>query len=571
MKWTTKPSRKFLNEKLWKSAYLIEFFKDGTLQDAFTFSVPPQNEEFVYPQRVSETKTFGGTVIDDYGNDSCKITLSGTTINQELKLIYRGIKGFKHLNGQDEIFYLKELLQKYGKYTNLSGKEVRLYALTSGRKNKGGKNQKSWRIFVNELQIKRSKDMPFTYFYTLNCIGVPIESFVKPQILEAAIKTINDAFNSFYGILDGALETASQYLSYIDEFSELVSVINNNVERVGEYIDSFTGLATGAIDKVTNVVDETVSLHNTVLSTALRLHPKSVAISLYNATADLFSSCKDLKDWWGEFANGDNPEYKKMCSNYDESEQQLRDIFTKTFCEVYTSSAGLMASVEKNTGTGAQQAITLPGNGAESDSIIIAKGYQEYTYTSGDTWATISQNFYNTPALATMLQLYNSDISLDSMSPGDTIYIPNISANASNILMANEIYIEPTVNDIYGKDVKITKEGDIAFTQTADGDFVLVSGIGNLNQAILARLSTSINSRVRNVVYGIRNETGSASVDSAAIASYITSSIEETILADPRVDSIEELTWSGGSGETINVTVVYKTTTGNINTYIGKV
>lgn len=571
MKWTTKPSRKFLNEKLWKSAYLIEFFKDGTLQDAFTFSVPPQNEEFVYPQRVSETKTFGGTVIDDYGNDSCKITLSGTTINQELKLIYRGIKGFKQLNGQDEIFYLKELLQKYGKYTNLSGKEVRLYALTSGRKNKGGKNQKSWRIFVNELQIKRSKDMPFTYFYTLNCIGVPIESFVKPQILEAAIKTINDAFNSFYGILDGALETASQYLSYIDEFSELVSVINNNVERVGEYIDSFTGLATGAIDKVTNVVDETVSLHNTVLSTALRLHPKSVAISLYNATADLFSSCKDLKDWWGEFANGDNPEYKRMCSNYDESEQQLRDIFTKTFCEVYTSSAGLMASVEKNTGTGAQQAITLPGNGAESDSIIIAKGYQEYTYTSGDTWATISQNFYNTPALATMLQLYNSDISLDSMSPGDTIYIPNISANASNILMANEIYIEPTVNDIYGKDVKITKEGDIAFTQTADGDFVLVSGIGNLNQAILARLSTSINSRVRNVVYGIRNETGSASVDSAAIASYITSSIEETILADPRVDSIEELTWSGGSGETINVTVVYKTTTGNINTYIGKV
>ena len=571
MKWTTKPSRKFLNEKLWKSAYLIEFFKDGTLQDAFTFSVPPQNEEFVYPQRVSETKTFGGTVIDDYGNDSCKITLSGTTINQELKLIYRGIKGFKQLNGQDEIFYLKELLQKYGKYTNLSGKEVRLYALTSGRKNKGGKNQKSWRIFVNELQIKRSKDMPFTYFYTLNCIGVPIESFVKPQILEAAIKTVNDAFNSFYGILDGALETASQYLSYIDEFSELVSVINNNVERVGEYIDSFTGLATGAIDKVTNVVDETVSLHNTVLSTALRLHPKSVAISLYNATADLFSSCKDLKDWWGEFANGDNPEYKKMCSNYDESEQQLRDIFTKTFCEVYTSSAGLMASVEKNTGTGAQQAITLPGNGAESDSIIIAKGYQEYTYTSGDTWATISQNFYNTPALATMLQLYNSDISLDSMSPGDTIYIPNISANASNILMANEIYIEPTVNDIYGKDVKITKEGDIAFTQTADGDFVLVSGIGNLNQAILARLSTSINSRVRNVVYGIRNETGSASVDSAAIASYITSSIEETILADPRVDSIEELTWSGGRGETINVTVVYKTTTGNINTYIGKV
>lgn len=571
MKWVTKPRNRFLNEKLWKSAYLIEFLKSGTVQDAFTFSVPPQSEEFVYPQRVSETKTFGGSVIDDYGNDTCKISLSGTTINQELKLIYRGAKGFKYLNGQDEIFYLKELLYKYGQYTNLSGKEVRLYSLTSGRKNKGGKNQKSWRIFVNELQIKRNKDMPFTYNYTLNCIGVPIESSVKLNVLQKAIKDINDAFNEFFSILDEALGTAGQYLSYIDDFADLVSVINANVESVGGYIDSFIGLSTGAIDKITNVVDETVSLHDTVLSTTIKLHPKSVGISLYNATADLFKSCKDLKDWWGEFATGENPTYKAMCSNYSESEQQFRDIFTKTFCEVYKSGADLMASVEKNTGTGAQQAITIPGNGNENDSVVIAKGYQEYTYTSGDTWATISQNFYNTPSLATMLQLYNSDISLDSMAPGDTIYIPNISANASNILMANEIYIEPDIKDMYGQDVKITKEGDFAFRQTGDGDFALISGVNNLNQAILARLSTSINSRVRNVVYGIRNETGSASVDSAAIASYITSSIEETILADPRVESIEELDWSSDNGESISVSVVYKTITGNINTYKGKV
>ena len=560
-----------LNEKLWKSAYLIEFLKDGILQDAFTFSVPPQSEEFVYPQRVSETKTFGGTVIDDYGNDSCKITLSGTTINQELKLIYRGIKGFKRLNGQDEIFYLKELLEKYGKYTNLSGKEVRLYALNSGMKNKGGKNQKSWRIFVNELQIKRSKDMPFAYFYTLNCIGVPLNTTVLNSKLLKAINDIKGAFDSLVDGVYSVLAAAEQFLSIIDDFANLVSTIKNGIESVGGLIDSFTGLAAGAIDKVTNVVNETLSLNDTVLSTALRLHPKSVAISLYNATADLFTSCKELKDWWGDFAVGENPEYKQMCSNYNISEQQFKDTFQKSFGNVQTSGAALMSAVEKSTGTGAQQALVLPGTGSESDSVVIAKGYQEYVYTEGDTWATLSQNFYNTPELATMLQLYNSDISLDSMSPGDTIYIPNISANSSNLFLANEIYIEPTVNDIYGEDVKVTKEGDIAFRKTGDGDFVLVSGISNLNQAILARLSTSINSRVRNVVYGIRNETGSASVDSAAIASYITSSIEETILADPRVESVEELNWSGGDGETINVSVVYKTITGNRNTYVGKV
>ena len=170
-----------------------------------------------------------------------------------------------------------------------------------------------------------------------------------------------------------------------------------------------------------------------------------------------------------------------------------------------------------------------------------------------------------------MLQLYNSDITLESLSPGDTIYIPNISANSSNMLLANEVYNEPDVKDIYGQDVRISKDGDITFKLNANGDFELASGVENLNQAILARLSTSINSRVRNVVYGIRNETGSASVDSAAIASYITSSIEETILADPRVESIEEMNWSSENGESITVEVVYKTATGNINSYKGKV
>ena len=60
---------KLLNVNFWKKAYLLEFKMNGVLTDAFTFSVPPENEDFSFPQRKNETKTFGGAVVADYGND----------------------------------------------------------------------------------------------------------------------------------------------------------------------------------------------------------------------------------------------------------------------------------------------------------------------------------------------------------------------------------------------------------------------------------------------------------------------------------------------------------------------
>ncbi|MDR1072982.1 MAG: hypothetical protein LBL45_04820, partial [Treponema sp.] len=78
-----------LKTDLWKKSYLIEFVgENGASLDAFTFSVPPESEEITYSQRKSETKTFGGLHVDDYGLDAVKISLSGSTINQDLKKIY---------------------------------------------------------------------------------------------------------------------------------------------------------------------------------------------------------------------------------------------------------------------------------------------------------------------------------------------------------------------------------------------------------------------------------------------------------------------------------------------------
>ena len=98
----------------WHKAYMLEFLEGKELKECFTFSVPPESEEFGFAQRVTETKTFGGSVFDDYGNDTYKITINGTTINEEKKLVYKGSVGAPlFLTGTKEIFEFSILYQAF--------------------------------------------------------------------------------------------------------------------------------------------------------------------------------------------------------------------------------------------------------------------------------------------------------------------------------------------------------------------------------------------------------------------------------------------------------------------------
>jgi hypothetical protein len=103
---------------------MLEFLDNEKVQEVFTFSVAPQGVEFDYPQRISETKTFGGSVFDDYGNDTYRITISGTTINEDKKFIYRGEKPPLYLSGSKEIAELQKIIKNWadGKDSSEKGK-----------------------------------------------------------------------------------------------------------------------------------------------------------------------------------------------------------------------------------------------------------------------------------------------------------------------------------------------------------------------------------------------------------------------------------------------------------------
>nr|DAU31833.1 MAG TPA: Protein of unknown function (DUF2634) [Bacteriophage sp.] len=558
----------FLNQTLWKNAYLLEFRQGNIVEEAFTFSVPPQSEEFVYPQRVRETKTFGGSVIEDYGNDTITISLSGTTINQQVKIIYRSTFPMKYLTGEEEIFYLKDILERYGKFDKLEKKEVYLFCLEKNTALTSKSSKKAWRIFPQDLSIKRSKDRPLSYDYTFKALGIPVEkTTVNINKVAGAIQSVTKTVNGWVEALKTTLEEfketvenfwSDNILSIISSAKDLADSINTLCETAASYITESIDLADSLIIET---YKETAALENEIARTVTL--PYSVGIQVNNSCKELINSIGEIKTWFNEITDEKSNKWKQAQSYYKVSSQDLYDAYKGLIGDIEDNANGLVVQARKDISEHTEFPLVVPGADGDSDSVIVAYGYKPYTYKDGDTWATIAYQFYNDSSYATMLQLYNRDISIETITPGDTVYIPVIDGGAQDN-SENEVYNEYGSMDSCGTDISIEGED---FT-VRNGDLYTTNGLETINQAITNRLNTAVNSRVRNVVYGIRNEAGLPSNGVDAAATYISASVEQTILADPRIESVGQVTWSG-KGESLAIEAIYVTTAGEKLSYSG--
>jgi hypothetical protein len=59
-----------------------------------------------------------------------------------------------------------------------------------------------------------------------------------------------------------------------------------------------------------------------------------------------------------------------------------------------------------------------------------------------------------------------------------------------------------------------------------------------MNQAISMRLSETVGNRIRLNTYGIRNVAG---IPDSVASAYICTSIKDTVMQDPRVESVDNL------------------------------
>lgn len=207
----------YFNQKFYKDSYFLEF-QNGADVQGIAFSLPPQSEEYSFPQRVGETKTFGGTVFEDYGNDAGKITLSGTTANSEVRIVQKK-NGPNFLTGEEEIFQVKNLIKDYGKNAKI-GKKCFLYCLSTKNQNK------YWSVIINDFVIKRSKDKPLAYDYTLSCTVLDNDKALgKLSFLDNFISKINQLCESMHKITD----FFQQVLFYYSAGLDLIYALNTAI------------------------------------------------------------------------------------------------------------------------------------------------------------------------------------------------------------------------------------------------------------------------------------------------------------------------------------------------------
>lgn len=547
---------KLLNADYWKNAYLLEFKINGTLTDAFTFSVPPESEEFVFPQRRSETKTFGGLVVADYGNDAVQIDLSGSTINQELKLIYKSRLGMAMMTGEQEAFYLRDLLKKYGTRDKLQNKEVYLYSLNGGG-TKTTHNPKWWKIYIGQLAINRSKDKPFCYNYKFSAIGAPEVTRKKPLYNLNVINRINNALYDFNSNLSTVIAEMTSIADKIEEYGgAFIEELSGYIGNLNSCIDIFNGAATryvsiisGIINDTSYLVTDSLTLGDKVLFSAIRYFPTMVD--------DVWNSCQNLISAANNVAN--------YCANLDEtftesywysiqelfddsvSKEDISDAISTLGHQEVNLAKSIFTSVSKNLND--ISVAVIPGEMNEDDKIITTYGYKVVALSDAETnWDQLAQDYYGDASLSNLLATYNNLPTDEPLKPGQSILIPNLNM-ADSKTSENEVYNSPDVKDNYGKDLLI-EDRDFGIY---NGDLAVVNGVDNLEQALLNRYSTLIGARIRVEAYGIQASIGDAL---SATSALIQSSVHQTTVEDPRVDSVEDISFQG-KGDSLTVSVIY--------------
>ncbi len=260
---------------------MLEFLDNEKVQEVFTFSVAPQGVEFDYPQRISETKTFGGSVFDDYGNDTYRITISGTTINEDKKFIYRGEKPPLYLSGSKEIAELQKIIKNWadGKDSSEKGKlqnrKVYLYDLSRMSMPQvatGTATRNYWRIFIKDLKTKQDKSNPRAVTYTLEMTAVEdSEKKAKGWFGES---NIQEKINDLQKKMDGAnsfMEITEATTAAFNETAVLINNFKSNLSRM-----SVRQIATASLDSVTRILGADSS-------------------SLYNDTANILLGVQNFK------------------------------------------------------------------------------------------------------------------------------------------------------------------------------------------------------------------------------------------------------------------------------------
>ena len=553
----------YLREGLWQNVYLLEFYKDNkgdVLEDSFAFGVPPESEEIVLPQRKTETKTFGGLIVDDYGCHELKITLAGNTVNNELRRIYHTDGQQEYLTGEDEIFKLKALIEKYKQNKNTMGSKILLYDLSKHgniRRKKKTIDSFCWEVYPGEFKIKRSKERPFTYTYSIEFTAVGTESKLQ---LDKTVRILGVDFNPAFDKINKYLDDLESKFAFMKTAIAKINETRAFVQKCKELTLLAVG---GTINVFRTLIDDTFVVGNTVFDLYRETIGGAIPFAIDNsdfAAALLIDLSENIHRLARDIKSATKKEFYMPVGLFDNWETAIEELNMLGQLSLNNIDREINSMI-----------VTSKMNKPQEQQLQVGENRSITTYgtkialiTDGMNFEKLAQEHYGDSSKAYIIASANSASSMSDLISrnGKYVLIPVLKRGEANF--ENQIIGLSGQRDSYGKDIALDDYGHILLNESGT-DFKFVSGKKNLSQSILMRLQENTSKRVRLQLYGIKT---SIPDSEQAGSAYILSSIIQTLNQEPRIKELKGVSFKG-EGDSLKIDVDYTDIGGSGNTIKG--
>ena len=502
---------------------------------AFTLTIPPESFDIEENQRISETETFGGVFLDDYGEGLKPIKISGNTGGATLRLTYCPANDFgkkKEFNGRTAFYYFRNELMRYKSLDSLKGKhrnyDLRIYDLSTCpsmldfTKGSPETEAEGYICYLKRFKMSRSKEKPLFYNYSIELTAVKSLGIHRKYTPEP-VSSRNDPRKLIHSIrrglrlIKGYFTYAKNIMSAVDNILGVVNDLENQlnafISHAGDLVYYPFALASRAFLMVNDLGSLVEAAHTEIVETQGRI--ASTYYGVLSAMRETTAVSAALVSY--AKISGTTESVAKRLENEDSriaSGVKRFDKLSEEEAEVTLSSLNQVISNEK---------------------IYRIYGYVLVTADQSATFERLSVRYYGSVDFIELIAVFNKIKSDAEIVVGNVLRIPVLVKG--EISEQNYIYSEAR-NDIYGSDIKLDKGSDIV--AMASGDIVRIEGIANLVQAVNLKLNTHLGSRFRLTVYGLRDSIGFALGELAPVA-YIVTSIKETLIQDPRIDKTDEI------------------------------
>lgn len=487
----------------------------------FRLQINPQEKTQDEIFAVEISPTFKGVLVEHQGILLREITISGTTgISPKRKMAGALSNGRPALAGGHSGYIEFQELRNY----------LRMYA-ESKRKEGGSKwalvfrNYKDNEHFIVEVKRFKEKRKSMLYYYTIEMVAIGRAS---PPRRKKFFKT------SFFDMLDKivtAISDAAQLLSALGPF--LVGIMSDFVDMILKPLESI-------VKSLQSIKKSGKALLSGEFTRKFFQTLKGRLRELSNNINDLLG--RDMKTF-NQYA-GRTPTLSGQ-SGRESTYSELSVLNALQVCE-----RAINAILQDNT-------IFTEDRNAEASkveslyddriSLTLSNTSREVTINGNDNIQTIAARELGDPDKFREIVLMNNlkppyittedDTTSGSrvLRPGDTLLIPQQGGTPIGVAQGQQYDITKnlrTFEKSYGVDIALTKNNDLAISNTSDLD--LIAGTENLAQGIMLKLYLERKGLKRHPSVGTSLGIG----EKALHLTDLRNEVESSILSDQRVEAI---------------------------------